>query len=334
MTRVLNNTELYETILQHSLSAKEILWVCSPALGSGAHKVFSQEILKNPPADIRFIFPVNDFAVKGGEVDPYEIQYFMEHFKGVSVKSHENFHSNIYIFDNSVVITSATLTEATFESSIEAGVLLEGSDAEAAKSFFIQSLWNASKSMGELKKYKLMWNLAQKTTKKGTLKKVKPHTKIKDWTNAYINTWYIGVSNWLSKKSERKVKKETNWETNLAVLGDVGYHFFSQVKLGDYAYIADLTKRSKIGIEFIQINDKARVETDEGDLHCAYKKEKTYTLERKQFFELLKTMSINAKTSETILNEAQLQQVADVLSSIKRKRRPKCKPRVKALRKK
>ena len=283
MARFLCNTELYETILQKSLDAKEILWVCSPSLGLGAHRVFSQEILKNPPADIRFIFRVNDFAVKEGEVNPYEIQYFMEHFKGTNIKSHENFNSNIYIFDNSALITSATLTEEAFESNIEVGVLLEGSDAEEVKSFFNESLWNTSKPIGELKKYKLMWNLAQKTTKKVNLKKVKPHTKIKDWTNDYINTWYIGVSNWISAKSEHKIKKETNWQTNLSVLGDVGYHVFSHVKLGDYAYIADLSKRGKIGVALVRISDKARVETDEGDLHCAFETEKTYSLDREQF---------------------------------------------------
>ena len=86
--------------------------------------------------------------------------------KASSIKSHENFHSNIYIFDNSALITSAALTEAAFESNIETGILLEGSDVEEVKNFFTQSLWNTSKSMGELKKYKLMWNLAQKTHKK------------------------------------------------------------------------------------------------------------------------------------------------------------------------
>ena len=327
MTRVLCNKELYETVLQKSHETKQTLWVCSTSLGLGAHRVFSQEILKNPPVDIRFVFPVNDFTVKTGEVNPYEIQYLMEHFNGINVKSHENFHSNIYIFDNSALITSATLTEAAFESNIEAGVLLEGPDAEEIKQFFNENLWNTSKSLGELKKYKLLWNLAQKATKKVNLKKPKPHTAIKDWTNSYISTWYIGVSNWLSAKSERKIKKETSWQADLSILGDVGYHFFSQVKLGDYAYIADLSKRGKIEIEFIQINDKARVETDEGDIHCAHKKEKTYTLERKQFFELLKNVGIRAKTSETILSEVQLLQIANVLSSIKHKKRPKPKQR-------
>ena len=98
MTRLLCNTQLYETILQKSLGAKEILWVCSPSLSSGAHRVFSQELLKNPPADIRFVFRVNDFAVKEGESNPYEIQYIMEHFKGAKIRYNENFHSNIYIF--------------------------------------------------------------------------------------------------------------------------------------------------------------------------------------------------------------------------------------------
>ncbi len=331
MTRFLCNTELYETILQKSLDTKQILWVCTPSIGLGAHRVFSQEILKNPPADIRFVFRVNDFAVKTDEVNPYEIQYLMEHFKGISIKSHENFHSNIYIFDDSALITSATLTEAAFESNLETGILLEGPEAEEAKNFFSQSLWDTSKSMGELKKYKLMWNSAQKKTKKTNLKKPKPHTQIKDWTNAHINTWYIGVSTGISKKTQRQIKKETNWQTNLSVLGDVGYHFFSQVKLGDYAYLADLSKRGKVGIEFLQVSDKARVETDDGDLHCAYMREKTYALERKKFFEMIKNINVKAKPAETVLNDDQLKQVVEVLSSIRIKRRPKGKPKKKEL---
>lgn len=325
MNRLLHKTELYEIILQKSLGAKDILWVCSPYLGSGAHRVFSQEILKNPPADTRFIFRVNDFAVKEGEFNPYEIQYLMEHFKGAKIKSNENFNSNIYIFDNSALLTSATLTEEAFENNIEVGLLLEGSEVEEVKSFFNESLWNISKPIGELKKYKIMWNLAQKTTKRVNLKKIKPHTKIKDWSNDFVNTWFIGVSHWLSSKSEHKIKKETNWQNNLSILGDVGYNFYSHVKLGDFAYIADLSKRGKIGIELVRIYDKARVETDEGDLHGAFETEKIYMLEREPFYEMLKNANISFKTSETILNDNQLNQLSIVLSSIKRKRKRKAK---------
>jgi hypothetical protein len=325
MNQLLRKTELYETVLQKSLGTKEILWVCSPSLGSGAHRVFSQEILKNPPADTRFIFRVNDFAVKEGEFNPYEMQYLMEHFKGAKIKSNENFNSNIYIFDNSALLTSATLTEEAFENNIEVGVLIEGSDVEELKSFFNESLWNTSKPMGDLKKYKIMWNLAQKTSKKVNLKKIKPHTKIRDWTNDFVNTWFIGISHWLSSKSEHKIKKETNWQTNLSVLGDVGYNFFSHVKLGDFAYIADLSKRGKIGIELVRISDKTHVETDEGDLHGAFEIEKIYTLEREPFYEMLKNANISFKSSETILNDNQLNQLSIVLSSINRKRKRKTK---------
>ena len=322
MTKFLCNTELYETVLQKSQETKEILWVSSQSLSLGAHRVFSEEILKNPPADIRFIFPINDLSVNKGEVNPYELQYLMERFKGINITSHENFHSNIYIFDNSALITSATLTEAAFETSVEIGVLLEGSEIEAVKNFFTQNLWNTSKSMGDLKKYKLMWNLSQKIPKI-IPKKTKPHTQVKDWTNAYTDTWYIGVSKWISKKSEHKIKKETNWPTDLSVLGDISYHAFTQVKLGDFVYIADLSKRGKIEIGLVKIFDKARVETDEGDFHCAFETEKKYSVEREPFFEMLKNAGIKSKTSEITLNDNQLKQVTEILSSIKKKRKRK-----------
>jgi hypothetical protein len=323
MARFLHNAQLYETILQKSLEAKETLLVCSTALGISAHQVFSQEILKNPPTDMRFVFRVNDFAVKHGEVNPHEIQYLIEHFKGINIRSSENFHSNIYIFDNSALLTSASLTKAAFETNIEAGVLLEGTETEEVKGFFNDSLWNSAKSIGDLKKYKQMWNLTQKTTKNSSIKKAKPHTEIKDWTNAYINTWYIGVPRWLSPKFERKVKKETNWPKNLSVMGDVGYNAYLQLKLGDNAYIADLSKRGKIGIALIHIMDKAHVETDEGDHHAAFETEKTYILQREPFYEMLKNANIRSKTSEVTLNDEQVNQIAIVLAAIKRKRKRK-----------
>jgi hypothetical protein len=79
MTKFLSCGELYETIQQKSIEAKEILWISSPYLGLDAHTIFSQEILKNPPTDIRFVFRVDEAAVKEGKVNPYEIQYSFEH---------------------------------------------------------------------------------------------------------------------------------------------------------------------------------------------------------------------------------------------------------------
>ena len=123
------------------------------------------------------------------------------------------------------------MTKEAFESNIEAGVLLEGTEAEEVKGFFNESLWNSAKSIGDLKKYKLMWNLTQKKAKNSNIKKDKPHTEIKDWTNAYINTWYIGVSKWISPKFERKIKKETNWPTNLSVMETLATMLFYNLNL-------------------------------------------------------------------------------------------------------
>ena len=235
-----------------------------------------------------------------------------------------HFHSEFYIFDNSALLTSAALTKAAFESDVEAGVLLEGTESEQAKSFFNDCLWNSANPIGDLKKYKQIWNLTQKTSKKSNIKKVKPHTKIEDWTKTpNVNTWFIGVAKRISPKFERQIKKETNWQTSLSIVGDIGYHAFTQIKLEDYVYLADLSKRGKIVIDFGRIFDRARVETDEGDLHIAFEKEKTYVLKREKFFEMLKNANIRSKTSELTLNNDQLNQIALILASIKRKRKRK-----------
>jgi len=322
MAKFLSCSELYQTIQKKSSEAKEILWVCSPYLGLDAHEVFSQEILRNPLSDVRFVFRLNDVSVKSGEVNPYEIQYFMEHFKGSSIKSHDNFHSKIYIFDNSALITSANLTKTAFESNIEVGVMLDDPQVDEVKRFFDLSLWQTAKPIGDLRKFKRFWNTAQNNAKNVSLKKGQFHTKIKDWTNDYVDRWYIGVPFRMAVKTERKIKKETNWRAELSVVGDIGYQTFKQIKLGDLAYLADLSKkRGKIEIKLARILDKSKVETDEGDLHLAYETENNYLLEREKFYEMLKQAGIGSRTSETILDDDQLKHVSFVLSSIKHKRK-------------
>ena len=300
--------------------------MCSPCLGLGAHEVFSQEILRNPLSDVQFVFRLNDASVKSGEVNPYEIQYFMEHFKGSSIKSHDNFHSKIYIFDNSALITSANLTKTAFESNIEVGVMLDDPQVDEVKRFFDLSLWQTAKPIGDLRRFKRFWNVAQKNAKNVSLKKGQFHTKIKDWTNDYVDRWYIGVPFRMAVKTERKIKKETNWRAELSVVGDIGYQTFKQIKLGDLAYLADLSKkRGKIEIKLARILDKSKVETDEGDLHLAYETENNYLLEREKFYEMLKQAGIGSRTSETILDDDQLKHVSFVLSSIKHKRKSSSK---------
>jgi hypothetical protein len=320
MARFLSCSELYETIQQMSLETKDVLWVCSPKIGLDSHEVFSQEILKNPPSDIRFIFRVNEDAVKNGETNPYEIQFLSEHFKNCIVKSYDNFHSQIYIFDKSALITSAKLAKGDFESNIESGVLLDGSQVDEVKRFFT-ILWQNAKQTKELKNYKNIWNISKKKTTTKTSRKTNAHTKIKQWTDDYASTWYFAKPEQISKKVERKIMKETNWSTNLTVMADLSPGPFKLIKLGDLVFVANLQKRQrKIPVEFAKIFDKTKVETDEGDMHFAYETRKTYLIERNRFYEMLQNTTIGSKNSEILLNEYQLKQIAKTLSPSKPKK--------------
>jgi hypothetical protein len=328
MTKFLVLTELYQAIQQNSKQTKNILWVCSPQLSAAAHKVFSQEILKNPPTDMRFIFQLNQEAVKEQKINPYEIQYLKEHFKNCSIKSHDNLNSNIYLFDNSALITSATLTQTSFENTPEIGVTVENpEEIEKIKTFFNQTLWQNAKSINDLQTYKKNWNLSQKTaTKNFKPKKNQTHTTIHDWTDDYKSTWYIGIPNRITTKNETKIKKQASWPSDLNIVGDVGYNAFKQLKLGDLTYLINLYKKhGKIDIELARVCDKIKVETDDGDLHFACRIEKKYVLEREQFYELLKNLHINSRLSETILSPEQLKIVTETLASIKKKRKKKNK---------
>ncbi len=327
MPQFLSGQALYETIQSKSIDTKGILWMCSPNLGSNAHEVFSQEISKSPPADIRFISRINESSVKKGEVSPYEAQYIIEHFGNHSIKSLDGFNSNIYIFDDSAVITSACLEKTSFESGTEVGVTLEGRQFDESKAFFDQNLWQHAKPVGDLRKLKQMWNSTQIKSKMEKIKKVKPLIQFRSWTDEYVNRWYIAVSFQLPAKTERKIKKEITWPNELAVVGDVGYQTFRELKLGDLAYLVNFkNKRGKVEIERARIFDKIKVETDEGDLHFAYHADNKYLMEREQFFEMLRNVNINpSRTFETLLNTEQVTQLNDCLISIRPKRKRKAK---------
>jgi hypothetical protein len=329
MGKFLASTELYQTIQQKSAQTKEVLWVSSVQLELGAHMIFSQEIAKNPPADIRFVFPLNDQTVKRSEVNPYEIQFLREHFGDGSVKANEGTYSNIYIFDNSAILTSAALRGSAFESNMETGVMLDDSEVEKIKVFFDQNLWQNAKPIGDLKKQKTLWNLSRKIaakTSKVTQKKTKPHTILIDWTDETASTWYIGVLNRLSGKTMQKIRKETQWNPEFLLVGDVGYKAFRDLKLGDLTYLADLhSTRGKIQMQLARVYDKSRVETDEGDFHLACQVQKNYTLEREKFYETLKTLGVNLRSSEMKLNDEQLKSLTNILSTIKPKRKKRTK---------
>jgi hypothetical protein len=319
---------LYEAIQGLSSQAKETLWVSSQQLGTDAHKVFAQEILKSPPADIRFVFPLNNDTIRRNKIDPHEVQYLKEHLKEDSVKSSDKVHSNIYIFDNQAIVTSAHLTKAAFENNSDVGVVIDGEELTAVKNFFAEEFWKNAKSIGDLKFFKKNWNLSQKQLTKNPQRRLKivAHTNIADWSDEYVNTWYIGVPNQFPAKTILKVRKETGWGKHLQVVGDVVYSAFKELKTGDLAFLADVYRqRGKIIVQKLRVYDKSKVETDEGDFHLACQVLNNFTLERNQFFELLERINIRSRSLDVKLTAEQLKVFSETLLSIKPKRKKRKK---------
>jgi hypothetical protein len=328
MGRFLSDTQLYQAIQEKSAGTREVLWVCSQQLGVEAHKVFSQAITKTPPANVRFVFPLNDSTVKRGEVNPYEAQFLKERFKDENVKANDQATSNLYIFDDCAIITSAVLTTEAFESNLEVGVMIDGAEVEAAKAFFEQHLWQNAKPVGDLKKQKKLWNLNQKNALKKLKdnKRIKPRTLLAEWTDDVFSIWYLGVLNRLQVKTTNKIRGETNWGRELLLVGDVGYKAFRELQLGDLAYLADLTKqRGKVVVHLVRVRDKSRVETDDGDYHILCRVEKDYALEREDFYGMLKPLGVSSRSAEIQLSEEQQETVLGVLLTAKLKRRKRKK---------
>jgi hypothetical protein len=325
MAKFLSGSELYETIQLYSSQTKENLWVSSPKLGTDAHKIFSQEILKKPPTDIRFVFPANNSASEHQDINPYELQYLKEHFKENSVKTCDELHSNLFIFDNIALITSANLTTADFTSNIEVGVTIDGSEVDKLKTFFDQNLWQKAKLITDLRNQKKRWNLNLEKLLKKTKhlsKKIKTHTLINDWTDESTNAWYIGVINRFPAKTIHRIKKETNWGNDLLIVGDIGYGAFKELRLGDLTYISDLNKhRGGVLIQMARTYDKSKVETDDGDFHLACHIIKNYVVERKEFYDLLKKIKVPSRNVDIKLNAEQISLLSETLSTIKLKRK-------------
>jgi hypothetical protein len=312
MVKFVSGSELYSLIQERSASAKNILWVCSPYLGESAHQIFSQNIIKTPPADVRFVFRVNDLSVKQGEVNPYEVQYLIEHF--TEIRTNDGFHCKIYIFDDSAIISSANLTKTAFESNIEAGVLLENQEIEEVKDFFAKTLWDNSAALKNVEKYKRIWKIREATSKSHSSCRVKKHTHIKEWTDDSVATWYFNVPFYFSKKIEQKIRREANLPKDIIIFVDMHITSFRNLKLGDLVFIVDLNKkRGKVDIETGRVFDKCKVETDEGDHHFAYQTIKTYKIDRKKLVAALGELNLSKK-SDTILTEPQIQELTNLIT--------------------
>lgn len=321
MAKFLSKGELYAAIKQKSSQTRQIMWACSSTLGIGAHRVFSQDILKNSPLDVRFAFPLTEATVKENQVSPHEIQFLQEHIDGSLVKTHSNFYANLLIFDDSAFVTSAGLTQAALDGDTATGVMLtEPEEVDQIKTFFNQAIWQNAKSTGDLKKLKKTYNITQKNN----LSKTKTNAEIEGWPDTSFQKWYIGVLHKLPRQVESKVRVERSWSTKLLFVGDVGYKAFKQLRLGDITYLFNVYKSvGGVEVQLARVHDKEKVETDEGDFHLLCQVEKNYLLPREQFHDLLNAMGIHSKNSEVPINDQQMILLSEALASIKTKRKTK-----------
>ncbi len=317
MTRFVKGSDLYDLMQQKSAYVKDTLWVCSPNLGTKAHQIFSQNIIKSPPRDAKFVFRVNETSVKKGEVDPYEVQYFIEHFK--NVKTYDSFDCKIFVFDDSTVFCSANLTNAAFECNTEAGVLLENQETKEIRDFFMADLWDKASTIKNLEKYKRIWNRVNATARSSSYK-LKKHTQIKEWTEDGVSTWYYNTPFYFSKKTKQKIMKEATLPKTLGIMGDIHISAFRNMKLGDLAIVTDFNKkRGLIEVELGRVFDKCKVETDDGDYHFAYEILKTYKTNRDKLVTTLDKLKIHKK-SDIKLTDEQVQTITNTLSQ---KHKPK-----------
>lgn len=309
MARFLSKQELYPTILNNSANAKETLWICSPYLGLDSHEVFSPKIMETPPKDIQFVFRLNMLSVRRGEVNPYEIEYFMEHFRRSSIRTNDAFHSKIYIFDDAALITSANLSKSAFQTNIEVGVLLQQEQVKKVKSFF-ESLWKISKPIRNLDGYKSAWNKAKGRRKTGedqySERPVTPHTRIEPWKEDTANKWFIRVTEVMSDKTENALYEATHWARECGLVVDIGRKTFESLRLGDIVYIFDFTDRNKnaVKIEEARIKDKRSMETDDGNYHFFYEKMNGSRIKKNEFDQLSEKAKLG-KADEKVLDHKQ-----------------------------
>lgn len=135
---------LYEQSLVNTLrnlmdSAKERILIASPYIGgiSAVSRILGRKWEVASDINIRLLTDLD-------ECTRISFETLMHFYRVGVIQSLSALHAKIYIVDQSVIVTSANLTEAAFGKRYEMGVLLEGAEAKDAISQF--DFWWESKS--------------------------------------------------------------------------------------------------------------------------------------------------------------------------------------------
>jgi hypothetical protein len=124
-------------------SSKERIWIAAPYIGgvSAVSRILGKKWEIASDINIRLLTDLD-------ECMHISFETLMHFYRVGSIRSLPALHAKIYIVDESVIVTSANLTEAAFGKRYEMGVLLEGADAKDAISQF--DFWWKNKSTAVL----------------------------------------------------------------------------------------------------------------------------------------------------------------------------------------
>ena len=118
-------------------SAKKRLWIVSPYIGSwrAVRRILGDAWQK---VDVRLLTDKDSGILARDTLERFEAHPSIRSLKGV--------HAKLYIADDSVLLTSANLTETAFTRRYEAGRVLTGKHAQYLVAFY-ESLWNSAESV-------------------------------------------------------------------------------------------------------------------------------------------------------------------------------------------
>lgn len=134
--------ELVQELRKRAEKVKNRLWVCVPYLGKtdAVLKVLGKNWLENEAVEVRLLTDTSDMKA----INTVMLKTF--HERG-DVKTLAGVHAKIYIIDDSVLITSANLTETAFSKRYEIGIFIE--DASDVVSVF-QNWWSKADKLNSV----------------------------------------------------------------------------------------------------------------------------------------------------------------------------------------
>lgn len=173
--------------MEISSKAKKSINILSPYLGQNAHHLLSENIKK---LDVKLVVDFGDSSVKLGSTSPNEVEVFK---KIGEVKTNENLHSKLYIFDKKcVLLTSANLTQNGFTSNLEVGMEINDNKTLSKCQKYFDRVWRQSEEItyGRIADAKKMYKpkYGAKPSSKRTSRKWESEPKKERF-------WKFGVTN-------------------------------------------------------------------------------------------------------------------------------------------